>query len=209
MRQRHDMLAATTGLAASWRLGQTASAATKPSARSGQNRLVPSDHRFSLGTSRFWGVHTGPNPTDRRKNGSKHHVITDANGIPLATQVTAANRHDVTQLVALVDAIPAVAGKPGHPRSRPERVQGDRAYHSDPHRKELRKRGIEPVLAKRNTEHGSGLGVYRWVVERTISWLHQYRRLRVRYERRSDIHKAFLTLGSVLICFKCLRGSFC
>jgi hypothetical protein len=46
-------------------------------------------------------------------------------------------------------------------------------------------------------------------VERTISWLHQYRRLRVRYERRPDIHKAFLTLGTVLICFKCLQAPFC
>ena len=115
----------------------------------------------------------------------------------------------MTQLVPLVDAIPPVAGKPGHPRSRPERVQGDRGYDSEPHRKELRKRRIQPILAKRNTEHGSGLGVFRWVVERTISWLHQYRRLRIRYERRPEIHEAFLTLGCALICFKCLNGSFC
>ena len=209
VRQRHDLLAASTGLATGWRLGKIAPAVTKPSARSRQNRLVPRDRRLSLRASCFWGAHTGPNPTDRRKKGSKHHVITDANGIPLATQVTAANRHDLTQLVPLVDAIPPVAGKHGRPRSRPERVQGDRGYDSEPHRKELRKRGIQPILAKRNTEHGSGLGVFRWVVERTISWLHQYRRLRIRYERRSEIHEAFLTLGCVLICFKCLNGSFC
>jgi transposase len=58
------------------------------------------------------------------------------------------------------------------------------------------------VLAHRGTAHGSGLGTTRWVVERTISWLHQYRRPRVRYERRVDIHEAFLTLGCVLICCK-------
>lgn len=69
--------------------------------------------------------------------------------------------------------------------------------------------GITPVLARRNTEHGSGLGRYRWVVERTISWLHQYRRLRVRYERRADIHQAFLDLGCALICYKTLIRSFC
>ena len=209
MRQRHDLLAAPARLAGSWRLGQVASAVTSPSARSQQNRLVPRACRLRFGARCFWGAHTGPNPTDRRKKGSKHHVVTDANGIPLATQVTAANRHDVTQLVPLVDAIPPVAGKPGHPRSRPERVQGDRGYDSEPHRKELRKRRIQPILAKRNTEHGSGLGVFRWVVERTISWLHQYRRLRIRYERRPEIHEAFLTLGCALICFKCLNGSFC
>jgi len=59
-------------------------------------------------------------------------------------------------------------------------------------------------LAKRNTDHGSGLGVYRWVVERTISWLRQYRRLRIRYKRYPALHQAFLTLGCILICHKCL-----
>lgn len=126
--------------------------------------------------------------------------MTDAQGIPLATTVTGANAHDVTELLPLVDAIPAVSGKRGRPRRRPDRVQGDRAYDSGPHRKELRRRGIASVLAKRNTEHGSGLGVYRWVVERTVSWLHQMRRLRTRYERRADIHEAFLTLGCIVVC---------
>jgi len=146
---------------------------------------------------------TGPNPTDRRKPGSKHHVITDASGIPLATTLTGANAHDVTQLLPLVDSIPKIHSQSGK-RRRPKRVQGDRAYDSEPHRKRLRRRRIIPVLAKRNTAHGSGLGVYRWVVERTNSWLHQFRRLRVRYERRSDIHEAFLTLGCILICFRFL-----
>jgi len=100
----------------------------------------------------------------------------------------------------LVDAIPSVAGKTGRPRHRPQRIQGDRAYHSEPLRMKLRLRGITPVLARRNTEHGSGLGVYRWVIERSISWLHQFRRLRVRYERRDDIHEAFLQLGCIVIC---------
>ena len=106
----------------------------------------------------------------------------------------------MTQLLPLVDGIPPIAGKRGRPRRRPERVQGDRAYDSAAHRAELRRRGIEPVLAKRGTEHGSGLGKHRWVVERTLSWLHQHRRLRIRWERRDDIHLAFLTLGCILIC---------
>ena len=127
-------------------------------------------------------------------------MVTDANGIPLAATLTGANAHDVTQLVPLVDAIPPVRGKRGRPRRRPDRVQGDRAYDSEAHRDQLRQRGIEPVLAKRNTDHGSGLGVYRWVVERSLSWLHQFRRLRVRCERRPEIHEAFLTLGCIVIC---------
>ena len=141
--------------------------------------------------------------------GSKHHVITDANGVPLATILTGANRHDVTQLLPLVERIPLVAGKVGHPRCRPEKVQGDRAYDSMYHRVMLSCYRIQPVLAQRKTEHGSGLGVYRWVVERTLSWLHQNRRLRVRYERRPDIHEAFLTLGCVMICWNALNHGFC
>jgi transposase len=87
------------------------------------------------------GEKTGPNPTDRRKLGSKHHLLTDARGIPLAMTLTGANRHDVTQLLPLLDKVPRVKGKRGAPRCRPKQVQGDRAYDSEPHRKELKKRG--------------------------------------------------------------------
>jgi transposase len=135
--------------------------------------------------------------------------VTDAHGIPLAAKVTAANEHDVNQLLPLVTSIPPVGGKPGPPRRRPERLHGDRAYDSAGHRRILRWLGMIPVLARRGTERGSGLGMYRWVVERTLSWLHQYRRLRIRYERRGDIHQAFLHIGCLLICYKCLVGSFC
>ena len=136
-------------------------------------------------------------------------MLTDAGGIPLASTVTAANDHDVTQLLPLTVAIPPVGGKPGPPRQVPDRLQGDRAYDSEDHRRVLRGLGITPILAKRHTENGSGLGMHRWVVERTLSWLHQYRRLRVRYERRADIHQALVTLGCIMICYKCLMASFC
>jgi transposase len=148
------------------------------------------------------GQETGPNPTDRRKLGSKHHVLTDGQGIPLAMTLTGANRHDVTQLLPLVDAVPPVRGKRGRPRRRPEKLQGDRAYDSEPHRRELRRRGIRPVLARRRTAHGSGLGVYRWFVERTLSWAHQFGRLRLRRDRLPRIHKAFMALGCSLICLR-------
>jgi transposase len=114
----------------------------------------------------------------------------------------------VTQLIPLVQAVAPIAGKVGHPRRRPDKLQGDRAYDSEPHRKTLRALGIEPVLAQRNTPHGSGLGVYRWVVERTIAWLHQYRRLRLRFEKRVDIHRAFIHLACVLIFWNFLTHSF-
>jgi transposase len=123
--------------------------------------------------------------------------------------LTGANRHDVTQILPLVDGVPPVAGKPGRPRQRFDRVQGDRGYDSQPHRQQLRKRGSQPLLAKRGTPHGSGLGVYRWVVERAEAWLHQYRRLKLRYERYPTIHEAFLVLACALICHRVLKRSLC
>jgi transposase len=153
------------------------------------------------------GEDTGPNPTDRRKLGSKHHLISDAQGIPLASRLTGANRPDVTQLLPLVDAIPPVRGKPGRPRRRPERVQGDRGYDCQPHRRELRGRHIEPVIARRGTPHGSGLGVTRWFVERSLSWLHQFGRLRLRHDRLPEIQHAFTALACSIICLRFLPGS--
>lgn len=129
--------------------------------------------------------------------------------MPLAFSVTAANRHDITELLPLVDGVPRVAGKVGRPRQRPACLLGDRAYDSEPHRVQLRQRGIRPLLARRNTAHGSGLGAYRWVVERAESWLHKYRRLKLRYERRDDIHEGFVALACILICHNCLLRPFC
>jgi transposase len=155
------------------------------------------------------GKETGPNPTDRSKPGSKHHVLTDANGIPLSDTLTGANRHDSTQLLPMLDAIPPVSGKEEHPRQRPEKLYGDRAYDSEELRKELRERRIEPHLAERYEGHGSGLGVYRWVAERTLGWLHNFRRLRIRCDRSAEIHHALLKLAESVICFRSLNREFC
>lgn len=146
------------------------------------------------------GQKTGPNPTDRSKPGSKHHVITGGGGVPLEVELSGANRADIQHLLSLVVNIPEVRGKPGRPRSRPDELYADRAYDSEPARDILRWLGIEPFLAKRGTEHGSGLGKYRWVSERTISWLRNFRRLRIRFERRADIHEGFLGVAKSLIC---------
>lgn len=205
---RNDLLASVGQVAGVGRVATRVRSVAGPAAQGRPDRLVAGRRRFVQRPRRFWGQQTGPNPTDRRKLGTKHHIITDGQGIPLAFTVTGANRHDVTQLLPLVDAIPPVRGKQGRPKQRPRYVVADRAYHSAPHEAELTKRKIGAFVAHRNTEHGSGLGILRWVVERTISWLHQFRRLRVRYERRVDIHEAFLALGCVCICFNFIHN-FC
>ena len=150
------------------------------------------------------GEDTGPNPTDRSKFGSKHHVLTDAQGIPLNATTTAANVNEVTEVLHVLTDMPPVGGKPGPKRRTPERLQGDRAYHSGPLRTLLRWLGITPVLAEQKAEHGSGLGVFRWFVERTISWLHAFGRLRRRLDRLTELQEAFLRLACALICLRFL-----
>ncbi len=151
------------------------------------------------------GSKTGPSPVDRGRKGSKHHILVDASGLPLAYALTGGNRHDVTRLIPLLDRIPATAGVAGRPRHRPESLLADRGYDYDKYRRLLRERGIKPVIARRKTEHGSGLGTTRWVVERTFAWLHQFKRLHVRYERRAEMHEAMLAIGCCLICFRRYR----
>lgn len=207
LRFRHELLAVFGCLAKGWRVAENPRDSSREAARGRQDRLESSPCGQFIGACSFGGLKTGPNPTDRAKKGSKHHVVTEAEGTPLIARVTGANVHDGTQLIDLVDAIPPVRGKCGRPRQRPEIVQGDKAYHSRANRAELRSRGIKPELPKRGVEAPAGVGRTRWYVERTIAWIHQHRRLRVRYERRPDIHQAFLTLARVLTCWSRLNAA--
>ncbi|WP_414171083.1 IS5 family transposase [Streptomyces diastatochromogenes] len=150
---------------------------------------------------------TGRSPVDRGRPGSKHHVICDATGIPLAVTLTGGNRNDVTQLMPLLEAIPSIRGKRGRPRKRPKEVYADRGYDHDCYRRQVWAKGIKPVIARRGTEHGSGLGTKRWVVEQTIALLHWFGRLRIRWETRDDIHEAFLKLACSLICWRRLQNT--
>lgn len=131
-------------------------------------------------------------------------MITDSAGVPLAISLTGGNRNDVTQLLPLVDGVGPVTGKVGRPRRRSDRLLADRGYDHDKYRRELRKRGVKPIIARRGTEHGSGLGKERWVVERSFAWLHNFRRLRTRYERHAELHLAFMQLGCAVICQRAL-----
>ena len=153
------------------------------------------------------GAKTGPSPVDRGKTGSKHHVIVEAHGIPLAATLTGGNRNDVTRLIPLIQAVPPIRGKRGRPRRRPDVVYADRGYGHEEYRGQVRDSGIRPEIARRGTEHGCGLGVYRWVVEAAFALPHWFRRLRVRWEIRDEIHEAFLTLGCAIVCWRRLKNS--
>jgi len=106
---------------------------------------------------------------------------------------------------ALVDAIPPIGGKRGRPLSKPLIVQSDRGYEHDKYRRPLHAAGIATEIARRGQPHSSGLGKTRWVLERTISWLHNFRRVRIRFERLTFIHEALSKLVCCIICWRRLQ----
>lgn len=200
LRVGHDLLATPEGLAGGLCLGTTAPGAPGRVAGCGGQRL---------GTSSFLGAETRPNPTDRRKKGFKHHILTDAQGSPLVVRLTGANRHGVTQPLPRVETLPPIRGRRCRPLHKPMQLVADSASDSWMHPLFLHHRGITPLIARRRHPNGCRLGKQRWVVERALIWLHQNRRLRVRYEKRADFHQAFMTIGSALICWKALNRGFC
>jgi transposase len=147
------------------------------------------------------GADTGPNPTDRGKTGSKHTLLVDGNGVPLALHTTGANASDQKQM-PIIQEFPRIKGKPGRPKEHPNAAFADRGYDSEANRLLLRWLGIEPFIAKRRTEHGSGLGTFRWVVERTNAWLKGLKRMRIRWDRLRVIQDAWNALAMSVICFR-------
>ena len=153
------------------------------------------------------GEHTGPNPTDRGKRGSKYHLVVDRQGVPLAVQLSAANVHDSKLLEPLVDAVQPIrrpTGQPGRPRKRPDKLHADKGYDYPALRRALRRRGITPRIARRGVESSERLGRVRWVVERSLAWVLAYRKLAVRYDRHAASVLAFLHLTCALICLRYL-----
>jgi transposase len=134
--------------------------------------------------------------------------VVDRQGIPLAVMLTGANRHESTVFEALLDGIPPIKRPRGRPRRRPAKLHADKAYDIPRCRQALHRRRIKVRIARKGIESSQRLGRHRWVVERTLAWLARYRRLTIRYERRADIHAAFLHLGCALITSNYLQAEF-
>lgn len=208
LRQRHDVLAPAPGVANCRGLGTFAPPVFGETGQSRRDRLESRSRRLRHSGGKKGGEETGPNPTDKGKPGSKHHLLVDRKGIPLTLLLTAANVHDSKVLDDLLDSIPAIPGPRGRPRFRPDKLHADKGYDYPRCRRSCRKRGIRPRIARRGIEPKDRLGRHRWVVERTHAWRGKFRRLRIRDERRADIHLAFLNLGCALICWNFVQR-FC
>ena len=130
--------------------------------------------------------------------------MVERGGRPLASCLSAANRPDAQVFPALLDRIPPITRPRGRPRRRPDKLHADKAYDTPACRAVLRQRHITVRIARKGIERSDRLGRHRWVVERTLSWLSDFRRLALRYERRAEIHEAFLHLACALICERSL-----
>ncbi|MCB9852904.1 MAG: IS5 family transposase [Phycisphaerales bacterium] len=146
----------------------------------------------------------------KRGKGTKWMVVADGAGVPLGVRLTSATPAEVTLLEPTLERVRVPRIRGGAARSKPRRVIADRAYDSDALRSRLKQRGIELICPHRRgrvrppTQDGRALRRYRhrWIVERTIAWLSNFRRLVVRYERHLNMYQAFFHVACVIITLR-------
>ena len=148
---------------------------------------------------------TGHNPTDRSKLGSKRHILTDKDGIPLSTFITSANTHDVTVATNTIDNIVIKRSSPSKYKHK-QNLCLDKAYHSNEVEQEIIKRGYIPHIRHRREEEIKLLQkkhpARRWVVERTNSWHNRFRKLFTRYEKKNENYFGLVELANSLIIYR-------
>ena len=160
---------------------------------------------------------TGHNPTDRSKLGTKRHILTDKDGIPLSAIITSANTHDVTVAIETVDSM--VIKRPSSKSTTKYRNNNDKnknkkknqnlcldkAYHSQEIEQEITKRGYIPHIRYRREEkkHNNRHPARRWVVERTNSWHNnRFRKLFTRYEKKDKNYLGLVQLANSIIIYR-------
>jgi putative transposase len=165
---------------------------------------------------------TGNNPTDRGKLGTKRHVLTDKQGIPLSVVITSANTHDIKAVTDVIDNSVIRQHSLSSFRKKKTRKQYrhlclDRAYSSKSIEKEIIKRGYVPHIPYKRKREQKKENKYhqiyystrnkRWVVERTNSWHNRFRKLFTRYEKKIENYLGLVQLScSILIYRKIILG---
>jgi transposase len=151
------------------------------------------------------GVKTGPNPTDRGKDGVKRSLLTEGHGVPIGLVVAGANRNDMKLVRATLESIVAE-----RPEPTPEQPQGlclDKGYDFQEVRDILAEFGFTAHIRARGEEakaikREAGFRARRWVVERTHSWMNRFRRILIRWEKKPENYIAFLHFACALIAFR-------
>jgi len=137
------------------------------------------------------------------KKGTKRSLLVDGRGAPLSLIVAGANRHDVKLLAQTLDSI--VVPRPKPTKRHPQNLCVDKGYAGKPAEREMRDRGYIPHVPKKGmpkARHKTQGRARRWVVERTHSWMNNYRKLRVRYEKKAANFEALLHLAIAIICWR-------
>ena len=153
------------------------------------------------------GEATGPNPTDRGKLGVKRSILTDGNGIPISVTVDKANRHDMKLAIPTLDEI--VTDRPD-PDEQEQNISLDKGYDFDEVRSGADERGYIGHIRSRGEEKQMkeeipGYRARRWVVERTHSWMNRFRRLLVRWEKKSENYIAMIHFACFFIVLNSIK----
>ena len=133
------------------------------------------------------------------------HLLTEGNGMPLAVTVTGAKGDERKQVIPLLNQVKI--SRKGRPKRCPKEIHADKGYDTQILRINLRRKGIRPVIARRewkNRKQRAGRkppsSKSRWKVERCFSWFQRkFRRIAVRWERRTKYWAGFLQLAIILI----------
>jgi len=152
------------------------------------------------------GAETGPNPTDRGKSGSKRHLLVDGRGAPLAAVTTGANATDMKTNPSVLDGI--VVARPQPTVQRPQHLCEDKGYDFPECREQAEARGYIAHIPRKGTDPRSIPAsqkrhpARRWVVERTQSWQNAFRKLRVRWEKKTENWDALWQFANALTVFR-------
>jgi transposase len=203
------LLAPFQRVAALGGVGASGRAAAGAAGRGGGDRLGAGDRGRDDRGGQKGGAGIGKSPADRGRPASKLHLACDARGVPLSVALSAANENERGYLLALVDTIPP---RRAGWRSRPDALLADRGYDAEHLRDALAQRGIDARIVRRRRP-GQGRARdpqarERWPIERTNAWLHNYRRISTRWERRPELYLAFVQLACALIIIRRLQGTF-
>lgn len=151
------------------------------------------------------GKKIGPNPTDRGKAGVKRSLLTEGQGVPIGLAVAGANRHDMKLVDETLTSI--VVERPQPTPEEKQNVCMDAGYDYEAVRDTLLEFGFTAHIRARGEEakelkQEAGKRARRWVVERTHSWMNRFRRILIRWDKKSENYIAFLHFACALIAFR-------
>lgn len=151
------------------------------------------------------GDEIGKDPTNRGKLGTKRHVLSDTNGIPLAVTLSGANRHDMKQFSPTLNAV--VVQRPSPKKKPRQRLCCDKGYDYPELHRSAKRRGYIAHIKSRGQEEqerkkNPRFKARRWVVERTNRWHNLFRRLKIRYEVHAHNYLGFVQFASAIICWR-------